>query len=614
MIFIISITLLYQFICERGVDMKKIRHKILLTFLITSSLFIILAGVYNINNLIQVDKSEISTLRTTLFDDYNKMIKNEVETAESVLNTYYDLYKEGKLSQEEAQEEAKKAIKNLRYNKNGYFWIDDTNGILVAHPMQPKEEGTNRINVKDSNGTELMKEIISAARDDKNSGYTNFMWNKPQKTGTNKLVPKRVYSKLFKPWNWIISTGNYVDDINSVIDSKNEELRNNLYRNINTAVAFIVVSLLMVFLISVVLSKKISDPIVKLVKAFKKDKNGQINMQEIKLNSRDEIGLLADTLNEMSSQVKSFVRGVVLEAKKVHGSTDAVNEDLYSLNLKIQEISKIIGELSADVEETASSTEEINIVSGEIERSVENIADKAEDGAVSAGKISTKAVTLKENSIKLKNEANETCLKIRNMMSEALEKIKETEKIKTLTGVISDISSQTNLLALNASIESARAGEAGKGFAVVAEEIRKLAENSKMTVNEIQNAIDRTSEAVNNLVNISTKTLIYIETKVLSSYDDTVIVGENYDKDAVYVNNLVSDLSSTSKQLLTSMKTVSESINEIAEITNEGAVVTSEVVDKISKIENNANNVKNEMDNLEESVGHLNNLILKFKI
>ena len=155
--------------------MKKIRYKILLTFLITSSLFIILTGGYNIINLIQLDKSEILTLHTTLFDDYDKMIKNEVETATSVLNTYYGLYKEGKLSEKEAQEEAKTAIKDLRYNKDGYFWIDDTNGILVAHPMQPEQEGKNRINIKDPNGVELIKKIISAAKDNKNSGYTDFM-------------------------------------------------------------------------------------------------------------------------------------------------------------------------------------------------------------------------------------------------------------------------------------------------------------------------------------------------------------------------------------------------------------------------------------------------------
>lgn len=245
---------------------------------------------------------------------------------------------------------------------------------------------------------------------------------------------------------------------------------------------------------------------------------------------------------------------------------------------------------------------------------MENIADKAQDGAVSADKISAKAIALKENSIMLQNEANETCLNIKETMDKALDKIKEVEKIKILTSAISDISAQTNLLALNASIESARAGEAGRGFAVVAEEIRKLAENSQITVNEIQSTIDIVFEAVNNLTNTSKDTLTYIETKVLENYKDSVLIAENYDKDALYVNNLISDLSATSEQLLASIKTVSESINEIAGANNEGTTKTNKVADKISKIKDNANDVKSQTHSLKESVEHLNNLMLKFKL
>lgn len=194
-----------------------------------------------------------------------------------------------------------------------------------------------------------------------------------------------------------------------------------------------IVSLIIIFLISIILSKKISDPIVKLVKAFEKDENGQIKMQEIKLDCNDEIGLLGATLNEMSLQVRNFIGEVILESENVNDSVGAVNEDLYSLNLQIQEISRIIEGLSTGVEETASSTEEINTISEEIESAVESIADKAQHGAVSANEISNKAVSLKDSSMKRQDEENEACLKIKNTMDKALEKINEVEKIKVLT-------------------------------------------------------------------------------------------------------------------------------------------------------------------------------------
>lgn len=594
--------------------MKKLRHKILFTFLITSLVLIMLTGSYNIKNLVRLNKSEISNFEKVLFDQYDEMIKNEVETAITVLNTYHDFYKAGKLNENQAKEEAKNMVKSLRYDGDGYFWIDTTDGILVAHPMIAKDEGKNRINEKDPNGVEIIKELIQAAKNNTDSGFTDFMWAKPQDVESNKLSPKRAYSKLFEPWNWVVSTGNYVDNIDEQVITKKAELDKNLKRNITATVIFMIVALSVVSVISLVLSDKISNPIVKLVNAFKKDENGQIIMKEVKVNSRDEIGLLATTLNEMSIQVREFINGVILESESVQKSVNSVNEDMSFLNSEIKEIYSIIEELSAGMEETAASTEQISSVSEEIEVKVKDVENKSQDGVVSANEISKKAISLKETSISLQNDANETRVKIKNQMDIALEKIKEVEKIKTLADAISKISAQTNLLALNASIEAARAGEEGKGFSVVAEEIRKLAEQSKETVDEIQHTILVIFEAVNNLKDTSTQTLEYIETKVVDSYKETIKVGETYDSDASYIHNFVEDLNSISKELSVSMKTVSESINEISKANTEGAIGASSIAGKVSQIKDRANQVKDETQNVKQSASNLKENISKFKI
>ena len=199
-------------------------------------------------------------------------------------------------------------------------------------------------------------------------------------------------------------------------------------------------------------------------------------------------------------------------------------------------------------------------------------------------------------------------------MDLALNKIKEVDKIKTLADAILDISSNTNLLALNASIESARAGEAGKGFAVVAEEIRNLAEVSSKTVNEIQDTINEVFIAVESLSDASKTTLDYIETKVVKSYEESVLVGENYDKDAIFVNDLVVGLSATSEDLLISIKTVNDAMTGISDANTEGVNGINDIVDRVSEIMDRANEVQAETTHVSQSAENLKNIVSQFKI
>lgn len=141
-----------------------------------------------------------------------------------------------------------------------------------------------------------------------------------------------------------------------------------------------------------------------------------------------------------------------------------------------------------------------------------------------------------------------------------------------------------------------------------------MAEDSNVTANEIQLTVNSVFKDVYNLADISRQALEYIDTKVVDSYKNSVVVGENYDKDAIYVNNLVTDLSSTSEQLLASIKTVSELIDNISKASNEGAEDTSKIVQEVSTIKDRANQVKIQTENVKNSSETLKNLVSVFNL
>ncbi|SHH82705.1 methyl-accepting chemotaxis protein [Clostridium magnum] len=594
--------------------MRQIKFKILLSFLVTSSIFIILSGGYSVANLVQLNKTETKVIEKLLFDNYNKMIKSEVETAICVLNTYYDNYKEGKMTEKEAQEAAKKEIKKLRYDKDGYFWIDDITGVLIAHPMVPEQEGTNRNNIKDAKGIQLIKEIINAAKDNKNSGYTSFMWQKPQDVGSDKSSPKIAYSQLFKPWNWVVSTGNYVDNINLIVENKRLELNNNLKRDIMITTIFVVLSLFVIVIVSLIISKKISEPIVKLAKAFEKDDNGQISIKEIKLNSKDEIGLLTNTLNEMVLQVNSFINGVVKEANTVADSANTVEVNTSLLNKQIDEVSLITQEVSANMEETAASTEEMNASVSEIMAAVDSISAKAQKGVTYVKEIGSRASSIKYNLNSTLESGTLMLDGTKEKVNCALEEAKSVMQIKELADAILQITRQTNLLALNAAIEASRAGEAGRGFAIVAEEIKKLAEDSKNTASKIQSIIKIVISSVDNLSGSSTELLSFIDTNIKNDYQLMLKASDDYNNDAKHLDTLVSEFSTTAEELQSSIHNMMKAIDEITLATNEGASSTTNTAERVIFITEELQELLSQVTKSKECSQNLKSLVLKFKL
>ena len=375
---------------------------------------------------------------------------------------------------------------------------------------------------------------------------------------------------------------------------------------------YLIVSIILAFIVSGKIAKKI----VIVTNALKIIAEGDLSsdIPEFLLKIKDETGSLARSVDTMQRSMRNLITNVIQQAKEVSDCVSAEENKISNLLSHVEEVSATTEELSAGMEETAASTEEMSAVSSEIDKAIKSIAQRAQDGASNVNAISLRAKGFKDSAIEAKKDANEIYSSSSGLLQDAIEKSQEVEQINALTQTILEITNQTNLLALNANIEAARAGEAGKGFAVVADEIRKLAENSKHSASEIQKVAKGVISSVKNLSDNSMKILEFINTKVLSDYENLVKISERYDEDVSLVDDIMDDLRGTTEELFQSMQNMTRTINEIAVATNEGAEGTSHIAERSVNVNDEANEVLVYADKTKESTDKLVSSVAIFKI
>jgi len=264
------------------------------------------------------------------------------------------------------------------------------------------------------------------------------------------------------------------------------------------------------------------------------------------------------------------------------------------------------------MQQTAASVEEINASTENIENEVVTMASKAQEGVSASNQISVRATELKKNALDSQQIAKQIIESVEKNLKETIIKSKEVEKIHTLTHTIIEISAQTNLLALNAAIEAARAGEAGRGFSVVADEIKKLAEETRKTANEIQNISNVVVTSVEDLAGDAEKILEFISKQVIGDYQMLVNTSEQYNDDADLMNRLMSDFSLTADQLKTLIQGIMLAMNEVSITVNDGAGGTHLISEKTSVLVNNLIEIQQKMKSNSDIVENLNESVSMF--
>ena len=585
----------------------KVQTKLIIVML-AKIVALVLCAIISSESMKQLQSKALETLEADERASYDEQIKQQVDNVISLCQTIYDQYQAGVYTEEEAKKLAADEIRQLRYGDAGYFWVDQydgTNVVLLGNDT----EGTNRMETKDANGYQMVKEIIRVGQE-ADGGYTDYVF---PKEGETEPSPKRSYSKAFEPFGWVIGTGNYTDYIDDQVASIEKDFSSYVTGRMTLFIISTLIEGIIVVLLLIMIIISIIRPLKKCISSIGVMEQGDFSqaMGTALLKRRDDFGKLAASLESMRNEMSGLIGEVKSQATEITRMVQEIDDNIQALDEEIENVSATTEELAAGMEETAASSEEINAMSHEIESAAKSIATRSQDGATEADDIRDRAVGIKKTTTENDERTKAIHAEINEGLTKALEDIKVVDQIGVLAESIMEITGQTNLLALNASIEAARAGEAGKGFAVVADEIRVLAEQSKAAVVHIQDVTKNVVESVTNLADGAKKLLEFVGTDVVDSFAGFSDMADSYSNDAGSIDALVTDFSASSEQLLASINGVMDAIGEVSKAATEGATGTNDiaektgvVVEKAAEIKEKAEAAHHAADKLQQNVEH----------
>ncbi len=193
----------------------------------------------------------LKQMKEATLEERKIALRQIVESTISTIDYYHQLAENGVFSEDQAKEHAKQVARSIRYSNNGYLYGLDPSGIALFHGSRPFDEGKSHFDFSDINGKHFGKEIVEKSQTE--SGYTAYMWPKP---GSTAPFPKLVYYMQYKPWEWTIISGSYIDDIDvSFIQEMNKWAKR------------ATPPLLLLFVVAFYIGRTISKPIKELERA-----------------------------------------------------------------------------------------------------------------------------------------------------------------------------------------------------------------------------------------------------------------------------------------------------------------------------------------------------------
>jgi methyl-accepting chemotaxis protein len=486
--------------------MQNLSIKTKLLFLVILSIAVVVGIVItnSILSIYNISEANITKYERESYKLKEIELKNHVESALNTLKGIAENPNFGTI--EEKQTLSKEVIKNMLYGKDGYFWINNSNHILIMHPIKPDLVGKNMKESKDPNGVFIYQEIVKEANANKEGGLVKYGWSKP---GVDGVQPKFSYVIRYEPWDWIIGTGAYVDNIEKEVKIMKEEtdaeigdiITNSLLISLSVAV---IISVLFIF----ISNKIIITPILKfqdgLLEFFKFINKEIKDAKPIEILANDEIGKMSFVVNENIQKTQKIIEQDSNLIENVKEIVNSVNKGLLdkrvtknSESQSLNELKNLINDMLNNLQNLIGSN--INNLSDVLESYSKYDFTKKLDSS-NCGKIGNEIMELNTIITKMLNQNNNDGIILESSSKELSHNVEiisrnatsQAASLEETAASIEEITSNiqhTNVKAqdmLRISFETKKSAQSGKN----------LASKTVVSMDEINEQVNAINEAI----------------------------------------------------------------------------------------------------------------------
>ena len=379
-----------------------------------------------------------------------------------------------------------------------------------------------------------------------------------------------------------------------------------------TTIELAIIALIIGIVIALIITRTVTKELKTLNNAMDMMADGKLTYR-INVKSKNELGQAEANYNVMADQISSLIKGVeeksgvlITASQKISNVSESTTETVNQVSEAIQSVS--IG-ASGQAESTQKATSEVELLASKLHETKVYVSD-INDMSVETKQLSDQGLTIVDDLIEKGEKSKDNSRFSKNVVNEMIESI---NKINFISDAITEITEQTNLLSLNASIEAARAGESGRGFAVVADEIRKLAEQSQSSTDEIKQIVKEISAKSVVAEKTMDESVDIIDEQNKSINDAKELFGHISDA----VNALkegLDNIASLNEQMDASRENVVKSMEDVASVSTETAAASEEVSASAEEVNATMHTLNQFTVELDEIATHLTEAINRFEL